>query len=70
MFLFFSCKKAENKYYPYVIKKYNLEEQFDLAKWEIYKLNCVIENKKYDSDIVAHFEGEKQEKEFRKAQDE
>lgn len=40
--LFFSCKKQKSEY-PEIIIRHNLEEQYDLAKWELYKLNCVIE---------------------------
>jgi len=41
--LFFSCEKQKSEY-PDIIVRHNLEEQFDLAKWELYKLNCVDGN--------------------------
>ena len=38
--LLFSCKKQKSEY-PEIIVKHNLEEKYDLAKWELYKLNCI-----------------------------
>ncbi len=54
--LFFSCKKQKSEY-PEIIVRHNLEEQYDLAKWELYKLNCVIESE-YEMDFVVNIESD------------
>ncbi|MFK7770656.1 MAG: hypothetical protein AB8F94_00900 [Saprospiraceae bacterium] len=62
--LFFSCKKQKSEY-PEIIIRHNLEEQYDLAKWELYKLNCVIENE-YGTDFLIKIETDEDYKAFNK----
>lgn len=66
LILFFSCKKQKSEY-PDIIVRHNLEEKYDLAKWELYKLNCVIEEKGNQVDyLVPEFGEEDNHKLYRK----
>ncbi|MFK8007747.1 MAG: hypothetical protein AB8H03_15320 [Saprospiraceae bacterium] len=64
--LFFGCEKQKSDY-PEIIVKHNLEEKYDLAKWELYKLNCVIEENGNKVDyLVPEFGAEDNHRHYRK----
>ncbi|MBI5916301.1 MAG: hypothetical protein HY842_13070 [Bacteroidetes bacterium] len=49
-----SCSQAEpQENYPDAIKKYHLERQFDLAKWELYKINSITSNENSTDFVVS-----------------
>lgn len=52
----FGCSDEE-AIYPGIIIRHNLEEQYDLAKWELYQLNSIIENE-YETGFVVHLEND------------
>jgi hypothetical protein len=53
-----SCSQAEpQENYPDTIKKYHLERQFDMAKWELYKINS-IPTSEYSTDFVVSFQNQ------------
>lgn len=67
--LFYSCEKQKSSY-PDIIVRHNLEEQYDLAKWELYKLNCVIEENGNQIDyLVTEFGVEDKHKKYREESD-
>lgn len=65
LLFFISCNNTHSEY-PEIIVKSNLQEKYDLAKWELYKLNCVIENEKFDSDFLVHMMGDSVERNYHK----
>lgn len=69
LILFFSCKKQKSGY-PEIIVRHNLEEQYDLVKWELYKLNCVIEENGNQVDyLVPEFGIKDKHKKYREESD-
>lgn len=54
--LVFGCS-SEETIYPEIIIRHKLEEQYDLAKWELYKLNGLIENE-FETDFVVNIEND------------